>query len=194
MPLPFLTADRDGAATDVATGTAVSPPREAPEDMYESRHLRWRRPYHPGPLRVGGTAVVLLLAACVLFSGVIIALAGSLPGAGICVAVAALLITIAFRLVRTGIWVGPKGLRQLSLLSGTTLSWADVAGVRTVQQPVRLLGLPRTVQGQVLVVERTQGKALPALVSDQGADFLGRPRAFAETALAVEDEVAEFKG
>lgn len=211
MPLPFLTADRDGddlataaptpstPTTTDATGTAAaapataaSPSPEDPEDPYDTRH-RWRRPYSPGPLRVGGAAVVLLLAGYVLLSALIIALAGSWIGAGVCGAVGALLITLAVRLVRTGIWVGPQGLRQLRLLSGTTLAWSEVAGVRMVQQPVRLLGLPRTVQGQVLLVERAQGEPLPALVSNHGADFLGRPLAFAAAAYAVEDWVAEFK-
>ncbi|MEU7132713.1 hypothetical protein [Streptomyces sp. NPDC046261] len=212
MPLPFLTADRDGddlataatptrtPTTTVAAGTpaaapapAASPSPEDPEDPYDNRH-RWRRPYSPGPLRVGGAAVVLLLAGYVLLSALIIALAGSWIGAGVCGVLGALLITLAVRLVRTGIWVGPKGLRQLRLLSGTTLPWSEVTGVRTVQQPVRLLGLPRTVQGQVLVVQRAQGAPLPALVSDHGADFLGRPQAFAAAVDAVEDWVAEFKG
>ncbi|MEU4213665.1 hypothetical protein AB0F13_27410 [Streptomyces sp. NPDC026206] len=212
MPLPFLTADRDGdnlaapaattstpttanatVTTAGATPTAASPAHGEPEDAYESRH-RWRRPYHPGALRVGGAAVVLLLAGYVLLCALVIALAGALLGAGVCLAVGALLITLAVRLVRTGIWVSPQGLRQSRLLSGTTLPWSDVAAVRTVQQPVRLLGLPRTVQGQVLVVERTQGGPLPAVLTDHGADFLGRPQAFAMAADAVEDWVAELRG
>ncbi|MFI1973183.1 hypothetical protein [Streptomyces cinnamoneus] len=187
MPLPFLTADRD--SDDLATTTAAPLPHE---DPYESRD-RWRRPYRPGPARVGGAALLLLLAAYVLCSAAIVAVAGSLPATGVCVAVAALLITLAVRLVRLGIWVGPRGLRQSGLLSGTTLPWSEVAEVRTVQQPVRLLGTPRTVQGQALVVRRTQGEPLAVLVTDHNADFVGRPMAFAMAADAIEDWVAELR-
>ena len=54
MPLPFLTADRvfDEAAEDVAL-------------PFDDRD-RWRRPYRPGPWRVGAAALILLLASFVL--------------------------------------------------------------------------------------------------------------------------------
>ncbi|MBB5116607.1 membrane protein [Streptomyces eurocidicus] len=184
MPLPFLTAARDDAA----------PAGPAPEVVlpYEDRARR-RRPYRIGPWRVGGAALVLLLASCVLFSALIIAVAGSLPAAGICVAVAALLIAAAVRLVHVGVWLSPEGLRQVRLLSSTVVPWADVAGVRTVQQPVRRLGLPRTVRGQALVVARGRGEPVVTVVTDQGADFLGRPERFAGAVAAVERRVAEFR-
>ena len=70
MPLPFLTADRafDQAADDVAL----------PFDD----HDRWRRPYRPGPWRVGAAALLLLLASFVLLAAVIIAVAGDAAGRG----------------------------------------------------------------------------------------------------------------
>ncbi|AZQ75756.1 hypothetical protein EKH77_23975 [Streptomyces luteoverticillatus] len=136
--------------------------------------------------------MLLLLASYLLVSGVIIAAAGALPGAGVCFAIAAVLITVAVRMVRTGIWVSPQGLRQQRLLRAVTLSWAEVAEVRTVQQPVRVVGMPRTAQGQALVVRRTDGGTLPVLVTDRNADFVGRPLAFAAAADAVEDRVAAF--
>ncbi|MFC4513158.1 hypothetical protein [Streptomyces ehimensis] len=205
VPLPFSTAERDGdiatptdTTTTVNTTTTVKKSATdtiaallASEDLYED-HRRWRRPYHPGPLRVGGAAMLLLLASYLLVSGVIIAAAGALPGAGVCFAIAAVLITVAVRMVRTGIWVSPQGLRQQRLLRAVTLSWAEVAEVRTVQQPVRVVGMPRTAQGQALVVRRTDGGTLPVLVTDRNADFVGRPLAFAAAADAVEDRVAAF--
>ncbi|GAA3042285.1 hypothetical protein FHS39_005060 [Streptomyces olivoverticillatus] len=185
MPLPFLTADRDG--DNLATAAPLPT-----EDLYESRERR-RRPYRPGPWRVGGAALLLLPAAAALLSAVIAVAAGSLPVAGICIAAAAVLIALAARLVRSGIWVSEAGLQQVRLLSATTVAWADVVDVRVVEQPVRRLGL-RRVPGRALVVHRAAGEPLPALVTDQGADFLGRPRAFGTAVDAVADWVEEFKG
>ncbi|GHG55026.1 PH domain-containing protein [Streptomyces griseocarneus] len=198
MPLPFLTAERDDdLATAKAPATAAPLPREDPApdpytDLYEDRRRR-RRPYRPGPLRVGGAALLLLLASQVLVAAVIIGLAGALPGAGICLAVASLLVALAWRSVRSGVWVDENGLRQVGLLSGTSLPWSAVGSVRIVQQPVRRMGVLGRVQGQALVVHRADGRPLPVLVTDHGADFLGRPQAFAAAADATEEWVAELR-
>ncbi|KUL37401.1 hypothetical protein ADL22_21785 [Streptomyces sp. NRRL F-4489] len=171
MPLPFLTADRalkaDGRADP------VPPPYDGPDT--------WRRPYRPGPWRVGAAAVFLLLASFVLLSALIIALAGSPDGAAVCAAVGLLVIALALRLVRAGVWVSSQGLRQARLLRTTTWPWSAVGAVRTVQQPVRWLGLPRTVQGQALRAEPVRGEPRE-LLTDRGADFLGRPEGFARAA------------
>ncbi|MFF4410423.1 hypothetical protein [Streptomyces sp. NPDC001404] len=172
MPLPLLTADRDAPVVSVYEDPA-----------------RWRRPYRPGPLRVGGTALVLLLAAYVLCSAVIIAFAGAFLLAGVCAVIAVTLIALAVRLVRTGIWLSPAGLRQIRLLSTRTLPWAEAGAVRVVEQPVRWLGLPRRVPGRGLVVE-----PFPVLVTDHGADFLERPLAFAEAVASLEERVSELGG
>ncbi|GGV02945.1 membrane protein [Streptomyces albospinus] len=182
MPLPFLTADRDLKA-DGRAPESIALPHDEPD--------HWRRPYRPGPWRVGAAAVFLLLASFVLLSALIIALAGSLPGAAVCAVVAALMIALALRLVRVGVWVSARGLRQVNLLRTTTLPWSGVAAVRTAQQPVRWLGLPRTVQGQALIVERTQGGPLRALVTDHNGDFLSRPEAFEQAADVLEAWAAE---
>ncbi|MFF8816313.1 hypothetical protein [Streptomyces pactum] len=175
MPLPFLTADR--SADDHASDPGPLP--------YDERD-RWRRPYRPGPWRVAGAALLLLLASYILFSTLIIALAGALPAAGICLAVAACVIVGAVRLVRTGVWMSGQGLRQITLFGTTTVPWSRVGAVRTVQRPVKFLGLPRTVQGQAVVVEPVGGEPLRAVITDHSADFLGRPEAFDMAADAVE--------
>ncbi|WKX72928.1 hypothetical protein [Streptomyces sp. XD-27] len=176
MPLPFLTADRD--VDDLADDAAPLP--------YEDQD-RWRRPYRPGPWRVGGAALLLLLASYILFSSLIIAMAGALPGAGVCVAIATLVIVLAVRLVRVGVWVSAYGLRQIALFTTTTVRWSGVGAVHTAQQPVKWLGLPRTVQGQALLVGPAGGAPLRPLVTDHNADFLGRPEAFDMACDAVED-------
>ncbi|TJZ41326.1 hypothetical protein FCH28_37485 [Streptomyces piniterrae] len=184
MPLPFLTADRD---LDFDRRAAESAP--LPHD--EPDH--WRRPYRPGPWRVGTAAVFLLLASFVLLSAMIIAMAGSLPGAVVCAVVAVVLIALAVRLLRVGVWVSASGLRQVGLLRTTTEPWSAVASVRTVQQPVRWLGLPRTVQGQAVVVARVQGEPLRVVVTDHNSDFLSRPTAFERAADALEAWAAEYR-
>ncbi|MEU9122088.1 hypothetical protein AB0C96_19860 [Streptomyces sp. NPDC048506] len=181
MPLTFLTADRD---LDDRAAESAALPHDEPD--------HWRRPYRPGPWRVGAAAVFLLLASFVLLSAMIIALAGSLPGALAVAAIGALVIALALRLLRVGIWVSAQGLRQVNLLQTTTEPWSTVASVRTRQQPVRWLGLPRTVQGQALIVERRQGTPLRAVVTDHSGDFLARPEAFEQAADVLEAWAAEY--
>ncbi|MFJ4370466.1 PH domain-containing protein [Streptomyces chartreusis] len=180
MPLPFLTADRAfEAADDVAL----------PFDDHE----RWRRPYRPGPWRVGAAALWLLLASYVLFAAVIIALTGTLPGAAVVFGIALAIIAGALRLLRMGVWVSSRGLRQVKFLVTRTVPWEQVAAVRTVQQPVRWLGLPRTVQGQALMLVRRGRSAddVPMLMTTHNADFLARVAAFERATDSIEAWAAE---
>ncbi|MDG9704466.1 hypothetical protein [Streptomyces sp. DH37] len=179
MPLHFLTADGE---LDAITSDAPLP--------YEERE-RWRRPYRPGPWRVAGAALALLLAAYMLMSTLVIAMAGTLVEAVVCVAVAALVITYALRLLRVGVWVSAHGIRQVGLFSTTTVAWRDVAAVRTVQQPVKWLGMPRTVQGQALLVEPRGREALRPVLTDHNADFLSASDSFDQAADVVEGWAAE---
>ncbi|MDN3297417.1 PH domain-containing protein [Streptomyces ficellus] len=178
MPLPFLTADR---GFDTSEDVAL------PFDD----HDQWRRPYRPGPWRVGAAALVLLLASFVLLAAMVTALAGTASGAGLCLALAVLMIVAALRLLRAGAWVSRHGVRRAGFLRTATLPWAQIKDVRTVQQPVRWLGLPRTVQGQALVLVRRGGGQL-VLLTDRNADFLARVEAFDRAADAVEAWSAEY--
>ncbi|MFI8994032.1 hypothetical protein [Streptomyces sp. NPDC053542] len=183
MPLPFLTADRD---LDGDAGDPVPLPHD------ERDH--WRRPYRPGPWRVGAAAVFLLLASFVLLSALIIGLAGATVGAVVCVAVAVVIIACALRLLRIGVWVSAAGLRQVHLVRTTTLPWSAVTSVRTVQQPVRWLGLPRTVQGQALLMAGPGDGEPRALFTDHNGDFLSRPGAFNRAADTVAAWAADYSG
>jgi hypothetical protein len=181
VPLPFLTADRVFEAAD-----------DVPLP-YEDRD-RWRRPYRPGPWRVGVAALALLLASFVLFAAVIIAVTAELTSAAVVFALALLVIAAALRLLRMGVWVSARGLRHAGFLTTRTASWEQVASVRTVQQPVRWLGLPRTVQGQALLLGRQGREAggAPPLMTTHNADFLGRAEAFDRAADAVEAWAEEY--
>ena len=118
MPLPFLTADRAFAtADDLAL-------------PFDDRD-RWRRPYRPGPWRVGTAALLLLLASFVLFAAVAIALTASVSEAGVILGIALAVILGALRLLRVGVWVSGRGLRQVGFLSTRTAPWEQVVAVRT---------------------------------------------------------------
>ncbi|MBV2353586.1 hypothetical protein KUM39_04300 [Streptomyces sp. J2-1] len=181
MPLPFLTADRgfDAAA-------------ESPLP-YDDRD-RWRRPYRPGPFRVGGAALVLLFSSFVLFAAVLIAVTGSVDSAAWVLLVALLIVGAALRMLRMGVWVSARGLRQVGFLRTRTVPWQRVVSVRTAQQPVRWLGLPRTVQGQALTlvrVDRAPADTAP-LLSTHMLDFVNRGPAFDRAADTVEAWAAEY--
>jgi hypothetical protein len=180
VPLPFLTADR---AFDTADDLALP---------FDDRD-RWRRPYRPGPWRVGTAALLLLLASFVLFAAVAIALTASVSEAGVTLGIALAVILGALRLLRVGVWVSGRGLRQVGFLSTRTARWEQVVAVRTVQRPVRWLGLPRTVQGQALVLVRKDRAAEDAsvLLTTHNADFLARAGSFDRAADAIEAWAAE---
>ncbi|MER6064285.1 hypothetical protein [Streptomyces sp. NPDC001792] len=181
MPLSFLTADR----TFEAASESALP--------YDDRE-RWRRPYRPGPWRVAAAALVLLLASFVLFSAVAIALTRSVSSAGAFLTAGLVVIAGALRLLRMGVWVSGRGLRHVGFLVTRTVPWARVISVRTVQQPVRWLGLPRAVQGQALELVRKDRPATdtPPLLTTHTLDFLGRPAAFDRAADTVEAWAAEY--
>ena len=182
MPLHFLTADRAFEAAD-----DVALPYDDPD--------RWRRPYRPGPWRVGAAALWLLLASYLLFAAVVIALTGRISDAGIVLVLGLVVIAGAVRLLRMGVWVSARGLRHVGFLVTRSVPWGRVVTVRTAQQPVRWLGLPRTVQGQALTVVRRDRspEETPALLTTHNADFLGRPEAFDRAADTVEAWAAEHR-
>lgn len=179
MSLPYSSAATDEHATG-------RPLPHAAQD-------RWLRPYRPGPWRVAVAALALMLASYLLFASLIMVAAGSVQGAGVCVGSAVLVIAATLRLLRMGVWLSGKGLRQVGFFATSTVPWQKVVSVRTAQQPVKVLGLPRTVQGQALVITRRGGESLRPLLTDHNADFLGRVEAFDIAADAVEGWSAELR-
>ncbi|MCB5182300.1 PH domain-containing protein [Streptomyces antimicrobicus] len=180
MPLPFLTAD---SACD-----AQDPDSPDPRDHalpYEDAD-RWRRPYRPGPLRVAIGAVLLLISSFMLLATMIIAFAGAWAAAAVCLVAALTVIGGTLRLLASGVRVNGTGLRRTTVLSTRTIPWQDLAELRTAQQPVRWMGLPRTVQGQALVLKVRGGGEPLVLLTDHNTDFLSRPEAFDRAAEAVQ--------
>ncbi|MFI9588108.1 hypothetical protein ACIHCQ_41450 [Streptomyces sp. NPDC052236] len=183
MPLPFLTADRASGETAENADEVALPLDD---------HDQWRRPYRPGPWRVAAAAMLLLLASFVLLAAMIIAFAGAVPGAGACLGLGLALIAASLRLLRVGVWVSRHGVRRVGFFFTTTVAWNRATAVRTVQQPVRWAGLPRTVQGQALLLVRESGEPLP-LLTDHNADFLSRPEAFDRAADTIEAWADEYR-
>ncbi len=104
------------------------------------------------------------------------------------------------RLLRSGVWVSSHGLRHVGLLRTTTLRWSEAGRLRTVQRPVRWLGMPRTVQGEALVLARTPSSRSAdseqddrTLLTSRNADFVTRPRAFDRAADVIESWAAESR-
>ncbi|WP_328470156.1 hypothetical protein [Streptomyces sp. NBC_00448] len=180
MSLPF----RSVATVDDEYATG----RPLPHDVRD----RWMRPYRPGPWRVAIAALALMLAAYLLFAALIMVAAKSVQGGGVLVLIAALVIAATLRLLRMGVWLSGKGLRQVGYFGTVTVPWQQVTSVRTAQQPVRVLGLPRSVQGQALLIGR-RGSTLRPLMTDHNADFLGRSEAFDVAADAIEGWSLELR-
>lgn len=166
------------AATDDAYPDGRALPHAAPD--------RWIRPYRPGPWRVATAALLLMLVSYLMFAALIMVAARSVNGAATCLGAALLVLVGTLRLLRMGVWVSGKGLRQVAFLRTATLPWRQVGVVRTAQQPVKVLGLPRTVQGQALLIARRGGEPLRPLLTDHNADFLGRVDAFDVAADVIE--------
>ncbi len=182
MPLPFLTA---AGGHDENLTYDDGPLRPVGE--------RWQRPYPLGPWRVAIASLLLVLTAYVLFAAVIVEAAGSSSNAVVMLGSGVLVTAFTLRLLRVGVWVSGDGLRLVSLLRTTTLPWGEVGVVRTAQQPVRWLGLPRTVQGQALVVRRADGTELRTLLTDHNPDFLGRVETFDVAADAIEGWATDLR-
>lgn len=171
----------------------------ATDDLAAGRPLphleqdRWVRPYRLGSWRVATAALALMLASYLMFAALIMAAAGDTQGAAVCLLVALAVIAGTLRLLRVGVWVSGKGLRQTGFFSTVTVPWRKVASVRTAQQPVRVLGLPRSVQGQALIIARKGGEPLRPQLTDHNADFLGRVEAFDMAADAIEGWAAQLR-
>ncbi|MEU6311580.1 hypothetical protein [Streptomyces sp. NPDC047014] len=180
MPLPFLTAD---GVTDA----------DEDEVLAHADHERWRRPYRPGPWRVALAALLLLLSAFMLLATMIVAFAGGWGGALACLVAALAVLGSALQMLRVGVWVNRTGLRRVGFFRTRTTAWNEIGELRTVQQPVRWLGLPRTVQGQALTMSGRGEAEPPVLLTDHSADFLSRGEAFDRAADLVGAWAEEYR-
>ena len=152
---------------------------------------RWLRPYRPGPFRV--VACGLLLGALLLLT--MAGLLATFGSAGvaelgvrwlIATAVFFGLVLLLVRAYLGGVWVTDRGVRLVRPFSTRRWTWAEVADVRAVPGPTRLLGSPLRVPGLAVVLVLADGSDVETPVSDRSPDFLGRAEAFDMAAGAVE--------
>lgn len=146
---------------------------------------QWRRPYSVGPCRVGGATLLLALCPMLLLGALVSYVADGTVRALVAGVLAVLLVALAVRTLRMGVWVSSRGLRYVTWFRTRTLSWSRIAGIRTRQEPVRVLGTPRRSNGQAVLVEMTDGSVLEEVLSDHDADFLRRAEEFEETTAAL---------
>jgi hypothetical protein len=183
VPLPFLTTE--GAHEE-------HPPQP---DAVRARRAgeRWHRPYAVGPHRVATAAVLLVLTTYLLIASLVVDLAGNGARSVVLLCAAVLVTATALRLLRVGVWVSGDGLRVVTLMWTTTLGWDEIGSVRTAQQPVRWLAMPRTVQGQALLIHRVDGSEVPVVLTDRSPDFFGHTERFDVAADTIEDWAAVLR-
>jgi hypothetical protein len=152
---------------------------------------RWVRPYRPGAIRVAASLLVLATLGLVLQVALLTTFRA--PGAVDVVlrVVAALVLLISLAVVLSrcflsGVWVTDEGVRVLRPLSTRVWSWRDIADVRSVAGPTRLLGTPISLRGHGVVLVLRDGTDVPTPVNDRSPDFLGRAEAYDMAATAVE--------
>lgn len=167
-------------------------PEKEPGPVDEAyRQTRWLRPYRPGPYRV---AVCLFLLALLMYATMVSLLAvygsGGIPELGLRIIIAGVvyagLVLAAVRAFLSGVWVTDAGVRVVRPLSTRVWTWADIADVRSVPGPTRLLGTPVRVGGNSVFLVLSDGTDVETPLADRSADFLGRAEAYDMASSAVE--------
>jgi hypothetical protein len=159
---------------------------------------RWVRPYRPGPFRVGACLLLLVLLAYLTVGG-LLAMYGSRGYADLAArtliagVVFVLLVLLLVRTYLAGVWVTDHHVRVLRLLSTRVWGWTDVADVRSVPGPARVLGLPLRVPGRTVVLVLTDGSDVETPVDDRSPDFLGRVEAYDMASGAVEGWLGQHR-
>ena len=122
-------------------------------------------------------ALMLVLAAYLLFAALIMELAGESAERGGAGGRRAVIVALRLRLLRVGVWVSGDGLRLVSLLRTTTVAW-DRVGCGAHRAAAGAAGWRcrgRCRARRLVVTRRADGSELPTLLTDHSADFLRRP-------------------
>ena len=152
---------------------------------------RWLRPYRPGPVRVLTSLALLAVLAAVVQVALLTTFRAADTGTLavrvlVTVLLAGALAVLFSRCYLSGLWVTDHQVRLLRPLSTSVWSWSELADVRSVAGPTRLLGSPLAVRGQRVLLVLADGRDVNTPVTDRSPDFLGRPQAYSMAADAVE--------
>jgi hypothetical protein len=159
------------------------------DDAYAQ--TRWLRPYRPGLIRVITCLVLLAVLGLVLQTALLTTFAAGDVGtvvvrAAVAVALLVGLGTLFSRCYLSGLWVTDGKVRLVRPLSTKVWAWTDLADVRSVTGPARLLGTPLAIPGSRVLLVLADGSEVETPVSNRSPDFLGRPQAYEMAADAVE--------
>lgn len=167
------------------------PPQGPVDDAYHQ--VQWIRPYRIGFPRVAAVLGLGLVVSQVAVVGVV-----ALLGAGgplldrLLVATAALLVAFGLgvlvaRIYASGVYVNDHGLRLVTARRTLTVPWSEVVDVSEVSGRLGVLGLPLpAARGRAVVLTLRDLGPVRTQVTSVGADFLGRPEAYAMASGSVE--------
>jgi hypothetical protein len=100
---------------------------------------------------------------------------------------------LAWRLLTMGIYVGSFGLRYRGPIRTRIVPWSELKGVR--RGPLNVGTSLTAPTGAVTIwIDRKQGDSIQTHVNNQGADYLGRRKAFDATFGAIARSVDEHLG
>ena len=153
---------------------------------------RWHRPYRRGWFVYYGAAIgamgLAILGAALAATvsdgrwGFLVVVLGFGPA----------WLAIIGRTLSFGIYIGQRGIRYRGIRKSVVIGWDDVRGVRL--GPLKLDWAPfPAALARTIIIDRHDGAPLQTWVTDKGADFLGRKRAFDRAFASLRDEVERHK-
>ena len=183
----------EGAAADGQAPAEVPVLAERPPGPVDDAYAqtRWLRPYRPGVVRVATSLLLLATLGLVLQVSLLTTFrapttADTLVRLAITVVLLVVLGTVFSRCYLAGVWVTDHRVRVLRPLSTRSWAWSEIADVRSVAGPTRVLGTPLALPGHAVVLVLADGFRRRHPGVRPVAGLLGRPEAYDMAAGAVE--------
>ena len=157
-------------------------------DYVQVRPVRLHR---PGPWRTALVVALAILAAWTSLAAVLaVTVAQGLVAKLLVLAVVSVPVGLVFwataRILSVGVYATDTLMRQNRVVSAVECDWADVVDVRRVESQVRVLGIGPRSEGERVVVILRDGDEIATTITTHSPDFLLRPEAYDQAALAVE--------
>jgi hypothetical protein len=95
-----------------------------------------------------------------------------------------------------GIFISESGIRIRAFPRSVTLQWSEIRDIRVapLKPPWWLFWIPIPPQNRGIWIDPFDGPPIQTWVNNQGADFLGRRRAFEQAVRALRQELDRRKG